>query len=52
MNPKYFQVPETRDDMEGLQEQDIEADDIGAIWIKLTKGDSVMQGPASQDMKE
>ena len=51
-NPKYSQVPETRDDIERLQEQEIAADDIGAIWIKLTQGDSVMQGPASQDMKE
>ena len=45
-------MSETRDDIEGLQEQDIAADDIGAIWIKLTQGDSLMQEPASQDMKE
>ena len=51
-NPKYSQVSETRDDVKGLQEQEITADDIGAIWIKLTQRDSVMQGPASQDMKE
>ena len=41
-NPKYSQVPETRDEIEGLQEQENVADDIGAIWIKLTQGDSVM----------
>ena len=46
-NPQYSQVPETRDDMEGLQGQDIDSEDIGSIWIKLTQGDSVMQGPAS-----
>ena len=37
---------------EGVQEQDIEADDIGAIWIKLTQGDSVMQGPTSLNVRE
>ena len=51
-NPKYSQVSETIDDIERLQEQEIVADDIGAIWIKLTQGDSVMQGPANQDMRE
>ena len=51
-NPKYSQVSETRDDVEGLQEQEIAADDIGAIWIKLTQRVSVMQGSASQYVKE
>ena len=50
-NPQYSQVPETRDDMEGLQGQDIDSEDIGSIWIKLTQGDSVMQGPASLVMR-
>ena len=51
-NPQYSQVPETRDDMERLQEQDIKADDIGAIWAKLTQGDSEMQGPTSPTVRE
>ena len=45
-------MPETRDDIEGLQEQDIEADHIGAIWIELTQGESVMQGPKSLNVRE
>ena len=52
-NPKYSQVPGTREDIkEKLQEQEIAADNIGTIWITLTQGDNVMQGPTSQDMRE
>ena len=51
-NPKYSPVPETREDMERLQEQDVNSDDIGSIWIKLTQGDSVMEGPASLALSE
>ena len=47
MNPKYSHVPETREDMERLQEQDVDSDDIRSIWIKLTQEDSVMEGPVS-----
>ena len=50
-NPKYSPVPETREDMEGLQGQDIDSEDIGSIWIKLTQGDSMMQGLASLVMR-
>ena len=51
-NPKYSRMSDTRDDVERLQEQEIVADDIGAIWIKLTQTDSVMEGPTSQYVKE
>ena len=35
-NPKYSPVPEAREDMERLQEQDVDSDDIGSMWIRLT----------------
>ena len=40
-------MSEVREDMERLQEQDVDSDDIGSTWIRLTQGDSVMEGPAS-----
>ena len=40
-------MPEVREDMERLQEQDADSDDIGPTWIRLTQGDSMMEGPAS-----
>ena len=52
INPKYSPVPEVREDMERLQEQDVDSDDIGPTWIRLTQGDSMMEGPASLVLSE
>ncbi len=40
-------MPDAREDLERLQEQDVNSNDIGPTWIRLTQGDSVMEGPAS-----
>ena len=47
INPKYAPTPEAREDLERLQEQDVNSNDIGPTWIRLTQGDSVMEGPES-----
>ena len=40
-------MPEVKEDMKRLQKQDVNSDDIGSTWIRLTEGDSVIEGPAS-----
>ena len=45
-------MPEAREDMERLQEQDVNSDDIGSIWIKISQGDNMMEGPASLALSE
>ena len=45
-------MPEAGEDMDRLQEQDVDSDDIGSIWIILAQGDSVLEGPASLALSE
>ena len=45
-------MPEVREDLEKLLEQDADSDDIGPTWIRLTQGDSIMEGPASLVLSE
>ena len=47
INPKYAPVPEAREDLERLQEQDVNPANIEPTWIRLTQGDSMMEGPTS-----
>ena len=52
-NPKYSQVPGTKDDIgERLQGQEAVVDNIEAALIMLRQGTDVMQGCMSQDVRE
>ena len=45
-------MPEAREDLERLQEQDVNLANVGPTWMRLTQGDSVMEGPASLGVSE